>query len=297
LSATADVPLLAIRREHFEDPRLSELGRECGAELVRGRGAVILTGLDPARYGPEGFPRIYWYLGRLLGRPAPQSERLDLLGYVRQEKDNPFGRGYISNMELNFHNDFHEVLSLACVEAASRGGESGLASSLAVHNLLLEERPDLLEALYEGWYDGLEAFYRIFRPKAELSTSLVPYFCSVDGLLSFHGLRSMFHDRAAEERGELFPAPLQEAIAAAQDMAGRPGVAARFTLEPGEMMFWHNWTLLHARSRFENAPGRERVLMRLWLHPHDKRPTPAVVTDRAAAVDKVHQQLVAQSAE
>jgi hypothetical protein len=296
LSATQAVPALEIQAEDFQDAALDELGRECRHELIHGRAALILAGLDPSRYGADGYQRIYWYLGQLIGQPAPQSERGDLLGYVRQEKENPFGRGYISNMELNFHNDFHEVLSLACIQSASRGGESGLASSMIVHNVLLEERPELLEALYEGWYDGLYAFYRIFRPTAELAKSHVPYFGWSNGVLSLHGIASMFNEQAAQERGLAAPARLREAVAAVQAIAARPGLAARFTLHPGEMMFWHNWTLLHARSAFENAPDHERVLMRLWLHPFDQRDAPPMIRDRANTVDQIHNHLRAQLA-
>jgi hypothetical protein len=295
LLATKAKPTLEIRDEDFSDSRINELARVCRHELVRGRAALILTGLDPSRYASDGYRRIYWYLGQLIGRPAPQSERGDLLGYVRQEKDNPFGRGYISNVELNFHNDFHEVLSLACIQSASQGGESGLASCLTVHNLLLEERPDLLELLYEGWYDGLHAFYRIYKPPAELAMRFVPYFGSSNGVLSLHGVASMFNDQAAAERGVASPALIKEGVAAIQEIARRPGVAARFMLKPGEMVFWHNWTLLHARTAFENAPEHERVLMRLWLHPFERRAAPRSIRERADMVDQIHNQLRAQA--
>jgi hypothetical protein len=145
VAATRGLETTDIRRDDFASSQLDRLAQDCSEALMHGRGAVVLTDLDPGRYGADGFKAIYWYLGQLLGSPAPQSERGDLLGYVRQEQDNPFGRGYISNMELNFHNDFHEVLSLACVQQATSGGESGLASGLTIHNIMRDERPDLLE--------------------------------------------------------------------------------------------------------------------------------------------------------
>ncbi|MDO6414593.1 TauD/TfdA family dioxygenase [Sphingomonas sp. BIUV-7] len=207
---------------------------------------------------------------------------------MRQEADNPFGRGYISNTELSFHNDFHETLSLAYPETATKGGESGLASSLAIHNILLVERPDLLEALYTGWYDGLEAFYRIFRPRDALARTFVPYYSVTDDVGSFHGLGAMFNDRAAAEQDESVPALLVKALAAVRGIAHRPGVGLWFSLQPGEMIFWHNWTLLHTRTAFENAPGRERELLRLWLRPHCRRVASPVITQRADAVDRIH---------
>ncbi len=49
LAATRETPLLATGREQFADPSLDELGRACGHEVAQGRGAMVLTGLDPAR--------------------------------------------------------------------------------------------------------------------------------------------------------------------------------------------------------------------------------------------------------
>jgi hypothetical protein len=292
LAATRGQPALEVRRETFHDAGLDDLGRWARREVRDGRGAVILSGLDPQRFGADGYRRIYWLLGQHLGQPALQSERGDVLGFVRQETDNPFGRGYISNTELGFHTDFHEILSLASVQTADRGGESGLVSSLTLHNMLLARRPDVLETLYEGWFDGLDAYYQIFKPKAELSAGRLPYFGLADGRVSLH--QSLFNDRAAKERDLPYPPAIQEALAVLAAMANEPGVAARFVLEPGEMLFWHNWTTMHARSRFENGPGRERMLMRLWLHAHEPRPAPAAIFQRALAVDHIHQTLGAE---
>ncbi len=296
LAATGVLRLLESGPKDFGDPLLEALGRDCRHEIAQGRGVVILTGLDPARFGAEGYQRVYWYLGQLIGTPMLQSERGDRLGTVRQEKDNPFKRGYISNLEIGFHNDYHEILSLACVQTASEGGESGLASSLTVHNMLLDERPDLLATLYEGWLDGLYAFYHLYPPKAQWTDERVPCICAVDDVVTVHGLGTMFNDLVAAERGIEIPDKVQEALSVAQAMAARPGVSARFMLEPGEMSFWHNWSVLHARTEFQNAPGRERQLMRLWMDAHESRPTPEYVRERARTVDRIHAEIGARKA-
>jgi hypothetical protein len=40
------------------------------------------------------------------------------------------------------------------------------------------------------------------------------------------------------------------------------------------MCFANNYTVLHARTAFEDRPGPEtgRLLLRLWLTAHDRRP-------------------------
>ena len=61
------------------------------------------------------------------------------------------------------------------------------------------------------------------------------------------------------------------------------------------MMFWQNWTVLHARTAFANAPGHERMLMRLWMEAIDARTTPAFIRERARLVDHIHREIGARS--
>lgn len=37
-------------------------------------------------------------------------------------------------------------------------------------------------------------------------------------------------------------------------------------LEAGDMLFWNNLGLLHARNGFTDSPSHRRHLMRIWLH-------------------------------
>jgi hypothetical protein len=53
-------------------------------------------------------------------------------------------------------------------------------------------------------------------------------------------------------------------------------------LEPGDVQFVHNHTLLHDRTAFEDWPGpaRRRHLLRLWLAVPGARPLPEVFAQR-----------------
>jgi hypothetical protein len=296
VAATADQPLFDLKPGDFRHPALDELGRACRHELAHGRAAVVLTGLDREALSLDDFRRVYWFIGQLIGRPVVQSEKGDLLGHVQYEKSDTIRRGYTSNIELGFHTDFHELLSLASVQTAREGGESGLVSSGYIHNVMLEECPDLLRPLYMGWYDSLEGFwFQKLRERERVPDEMVPYFGLAGGKLSFHN--SLFPSLAAQERGETVPEIFAEAQGAIAEIAARPGVAARFLLEPGEMVFWHNYAVMHARSEFRNAPGRERLLMRLWMHAHEKRPTPAAIAARGPETDRMLAELRSQKAE
>jgi hypothetical protein len=63
-----------------------------------------------------------------------------------------------------------------------------------------------------------------------------------------------------------------------EEISKRPELMLQFTLQPGEMYFLNNYTILHARIAFEDfeEEDRRRHLLRLWLeapwmrqvHPH-----------------------------
>jgi len=58
-------------------------------------------------------------------------------------------------------------------------------------------------------------------------------------------------------------------------------------LEPGDMQFVHNHTLLHDRTAFDDwqEAGRKRHLLRLWLSSPRARPLPAIWAERYGSVE------------
>lgn len=284
LAATRDVPALEVTRDSFRDAALDTLMAAARDKVMNGHAAIILSGLDLSGYSLAEFERIYWYLGTHFGRAAIQSGKGDLLGHVRHVSDNK-ARGYLSDMELGPHTDYHEILSLASFRKATRGGMSGISSALAVHDELLEHQPEQLAALYEGYYNGLPARYGV---NADASDRKVPVFSSVDGTISCFTL-SFFQDAAAQ-RGEAVPAKLTAAFAAMRQVAEREDVQARFMLEPGEMLFWNNRVNFHSRTRFENEAGVERLLLRLWIDvtEGDSRPLHPEVAACAEMIGRYH---------
>ena len=268
-----------IAREDFADESIAQLMQAVRFELRHGKGAIILSGFDIDGLGEELFGKLYWGLGTFLGRHAIQSVKGDLLGRVEQLEDNPAGRGYQSNIELGPHTDFHEILSLAGVRGAAQGGESGLVSSLAIYEVIRRERPDLIPALEEGYWidngDGTNTSYK------------VPVFGRKDSVLSCYYHPMLLWNGAAQSGAEL-PEKLREGMELIREVAVRPELQARFTLEPGEMMFWHNFTVLHSRTHFENAPGQSRLILRLWIHAEDQRPMPMGYIEKAEQIDAMH---------
>ena len=276
-------------------PALDQLARDVREALSHGRGVIVLSGLDVGRLGEGGFRQCYWDLGKRIGTPAVQSERLEKIGFVRHEKDNPFGRGYITDIELVPHTDVHDILSLASLSTASRGGESGFVSAVAVHDVMARECPDLLAALYEGFPSGIPANYGV--PNAEVggTDDKVPVYCNVGGTVSVfvHGHYMLSASRAS---GVPIPERLVEAMEKMTEISRRKDLLLEFLLEPGEIAFFNNRAVMHARRAFENEPGRERVLLRLWLHAPDIRPLDPQIARQPVMMDAVHELVAARLA-
>ena len=271
----------AVTRADFDHPVINDLMKSVRFEIMNGRGAQVLSGLDIGGMSQEDYGRIYWGLGTHLGDGVVQSYRRDRIGLVQKEEDNPTGRGYLMDVELRSHTDFHEILSLASFRKAPQGGLSGAVSSLAIHNVIREEAPHHLKALYEGF------FHESAGSKA-ISAEKVPVFSNVDGQVScyFHGL---FQFAAAKQMGVEVPAELIAAQKFFSSVAQRPEIRADFMLEPGEMLFWHNFMILHSRTAFSDGPDQKRLLLRLWLNVPDGRPMHPSFTERARAMDRIHE--------
>jgi len=277
-------PVASITREDVRDPDVLALIAAMRFEIMHGKGAIVLSGVDASTLSEEAFERLFWALGTHLGRGVVQSSKRDLVGRVEKREDNPEQRGYQLDIELGSHCDFHEILALGCYRKADAGGESGLVNSLAVHDAIAAARPDLLAALYEG-------FRHQSATVDDLSAENIPVFCNVDGVVSCYYHR-LFYINAARELNVEVPAKLREALQLFDALTRQPEVRATFLLEPGEMVFWHNFQNLHSRNSFTDRPEHRRLLFRLWLHAHpgEGRPMHPAFIDRARIMDRAHEQ-------
>jgi hypothetical protein len=269
-----------ITRQDADAPALNALMARVRQEVMDGRGLALVEGPDPARYDPADYQRLYWALGTHLGRGVIQSQFGDWVARVERNPDLPW-RGTTTDMELGAHTDFHEVMSLASVSLPEGGGGiSGFVSSLAVHDEILRTRPELLEPLYEGWWNVSP----LDRVRSRRKT---PVYCCVDGRVSCFNNR-VFYARPEEVGGEAMPAALAEALAYMGEISRRPQVRADFLMQPGEIAFWHNFQVMHSRTRFEDGQGRRRLLYRLWLNVPEGRPMDEEISERGRVIDEDH---------
>jgi hypothetical protein len=245
-------------------------------QLVDGRGVMVCTGFPVERYTMPELRAIWWGLAQHLGTPVAQSWRGDVMGDVRDFGtgiQGRTGRGYTSNAELRFHSDQADVTALFFLRPAKRGGESRLASSVAVHNEIARRRPDLLEALYEPFTTSWQAN----EPPGERPWYDMPVYGRVndDVACAYVGSNILW----AEQNCGAPPLTEQqvEAVRYVSEVAAEPQFWIERALGPGSMMFVNNHTAFHMRTEFEDfdEPERKRHLLRAWLSLPNSRELPA----------------------
>jgi len=268
LASTAHLTPRQVTRRDFEHPAINALLLELREIMQNGRGAVLVRGLTPERYTPEQFERVFWGFGTHLGKAMMQNAYGDRLCHVTSDKDYPNARGYRGTGELSPHTDAFAVVGLMCIQRAEAGGYSHLVSALAIHNEILKTRPELLEAMYRGTlYASLEAR----GTDIGVTPCDVPIFSCVEGQVSCFFSRQNSNE-AVERTGIALRPDFAEAADCFEALANDPRFRVEFLLEPGEMMIWNNYVLLHARTKFDDSPQHKRDLLRLWLDVENGRP-------------------------
>jgi len=241
-------------------------------ELVDGPGFVVLDGFPVDELTTDETERVFWGIGLRLGTPVSQSVMGERLGHIRDVTAvDPNARAYRNKSELTPHTDPADILTFLCLQPAAVGGVSRFVSSSTVHEVMKAERPDLLARLYRGFrYHRLGEHRRGSLPITE---HRVPVFSTCEGFTSCRYVRVYFEEAAAADPSIEITDIDREAVEMFESLAADPSLHHEFTLASGEAVFANNFTVLHARSGFENDPKRPpRHLLRLWLSTEPKRP-------------------------
>lgn len=260
--------------------------------LSNDKGLTLVRGLPRERYSDEDCELIYWGIGSHIGNPVSQNSRGHILGHVRDEGrdiNDPSARPYQTASKMDFHCDLMpvDVLGLFCMRSAKSGGESYVVSAQTVHNVILAERPDYLEALYSQFHID----WSNEQPQGEQPWYTMPMFSAHDGKMSSRITSRRFVQMVTRHGEHLAASPLQlEAIDFAQQTAQRPELRLSMRMEDGDMQFLNNLTTLHARSGFEDNddPDRKRHLLRMWIALDDakRRPLSPLLDERYSWVKR-----------
>lgn len=272
-----------FERDDFALTSLADTIARWAHEIDDGRGFVLVRGLDPKRYDEDALLALYWGIGVHLGLPVPQNAKGDLLGHVRN-KGNDYQannvRGYTTSAQLKAHCDAADVVGLLCRHPAKSGGESLIASSVAVFNHIRETHPEYLPHLMSGFHFDLRGEGVTDDPN-ETTFHRVPVFSWYAGRLScrYNGKTIIDGMRKA---GQPLEGMALEAVQAVGDLAMSKPFRYDMVFEQGDIQLLSNHTILHARSAFEDWPEEERKrdLWRLWLNLRDGRPLAREFADR-----------------
>jgi hypothetical protein len=276
--------------DKFPLPNVARKIDEIIDRVSHGPGFVLVRGIPRERYTADECEMIYWGIGTHIGTPVSQNRRGHLLGHVRDEGKtlgDMEARPYQTASRMDFHCDLLpvDVLGLFCVNQAKSGGESYIVSALEVHNIIAQERPDLLEALYQPYnidWHGEE-------PVGGKPWYVMPMISEIGGTVSSRITSRRFILSVTRHGEELAASEkMLEAIEFAQEVANRPELRLSMWLEPGDMQFINNLTTLHARTEFEDfeQDDKKRHLLRLWVALDDakRRPLSPLLDERYGVV-------------
>src|SRR5271156_6423015 len=276
-----DRDIASITREDFPLPMFGRVLDRMRDELVNGRGFVLLRGLPVEGRPIAESATAYWGIGSYFGSARSQNSKGHLLGHIfdlgGSSATNPNIRSYATSERQNFHIDRCDLVALLCLRRAKSGGLSTIASSMAVHNVMAERRPDLLDRLYQP--------FPVDR-RGEVPEGKAPFY-EAPVFNEHAGYVSVLYSRLHLGWAQRFPEARRltaediEALDMLTELAGDPDLRLDMNFIPGDIQFLHNHTILHARSAYEDWPEaeRKRHLLRLWLSPPGARPLPPVFAE------------------
>ena len=279
-------PLADISPARFALPVLGPVLGEILSELLEGRGFTMLRGFPVDRYTREEQAIAYLGLGSWFGRARSQNAKGHLLGHVKDlglDIKDPKVRYYQTSRKLEYHTDSVDVVGLLCLKTAKSGGESYIASSMAIFNEILKRRPELVPSLFEPYPTDR---------RGEVPEGMQPWF----EMPIFHRhagkLSCIYVRQYIESAQQHFPEAKRltraqvEAMDLMDELLNDPQIHLSMAFLPGDMQFLHNHQILHSRNDFENwpEPERHRHLLRLWLAPPGGRPLPEIFAPRYGSV-------------
>jgi len=266
----ADAHRLGQTWQNF-DPKLAdreslaEFGAVVRRDLAEGYGFSLLRNMPVENYEPDDLKIAYRALCRHIGIAGAQGDTenrvVEVIDLRSPEKTFYNMRGG----PLPMHVDPVDAVGLLCVRKAKRGGLSGIASSMMVHNIMLEECPEALELLYRGFYN-LKRNDRGTDGRQILTDHLCPIFGEAGGQLICSLTRSAILAAVDAGRVNLSDEEM-EALDLFEEIATRPEIMLQMDLEPGDAQILNNRVIVHNRTDYvdEEPLERRRMLLRQWL--------------------------------
>lgn len=266
IAAQSGRPAREMTAGDFPLPTLEKKIAEWREALVAGRGFQLIRGVPVAAWTEEESELFFWCFGLHLGRPGEQNPEGHLLGHVIDtgaQAEDSMVRLYKTASNIEYHCDAADVVGLLCLKKARSGGQSRIASSVAVFNELCRRRPDLVPRLFEPFNLDIRD-KEVNAAGSHLPVHPCRY---ADGVL-----RTFYHAdyfRSAVRHDDVPPlsAREQDLLHTYEAIATEEGMYLDMDLQPGDIQLLSNHSILHARTAYDDFddPAERRHLLRLWL--------------------------------
>ena len=265
---------------------IRRLAEDIRTDLLDRQGFTVLHGFPVREVDRPTVATAFLLLGSLVGRPRSQNAAGHLLGHIKDvgaDLSDSATRIYQTNERQSFHTDSTDAVALLCLRTATSGGLSQLASAETAYRLVWERRPDLAAQLFEP----IATDRRDEQPDGQQPWFEIPVLSWFDDRLTVIYQRT-YISSAARFPDAPRPSPEQiEALDLFDEIVDDPAVHIRMALEPGDIQFVHNHSMLHDRTAFVDhaEPDERRHLLRLWLTLPGDRLLPPVFAQRYGSIE------------
>jgi hypothetical protein len=284
--AAREADIAAIRAADFPLPTLgARLKARVDAEVLNGRGFLLLRGLPVERWTMRESATAFYGLGAHLGSARSQNGKGHVLGHVQDlglDVNDPNVRIYQTHERQTYHTDSCDIVALLCLKTAKSGGLSALVSSTTIFNEMRRQRPDLLKLLFQP----IATDRRGEVPEGQKPYFEIPVFNWHKGFLTAIYQRQYIDSAQRFADAPRISPQLKEALDLFDALTNDPRLHHFMEFKPGDVQLVHNHTMLHDRTSFVDwpEPGRRRHLLRLWLAADHARPLPEVFAQRYGSV-------------
>ena len=253
-------------------PNICSLINQVTDSLENGSGVIIIKNWPIHEFSEDEAKRMFLNLVSIIGTPVSQSSEGEMIFSVKDSgfSDNdPRSRGPNTRKKLSFHSDRCDVIGFLCLQQAMSGGENQIVSSLAIHNHMLKNYPELLNVLYEPFYYKRHNVDTV----NELPYCRQPIFSITEGKFACNLLRVLI-DRAYSMSEIPDMSDLQKtALDKIEEIASMKIMHHTYHQEPGDIILLNNWVTLHKRTEFvdHEKPEKKRHILRAWVSPSNNR--------------------------
>lgn len=155
-------------------------------------------------------------------------------------------------------------VGLACVRPAQQGGNSGLASAIAVHDHLAQHHAEALRRLHRCFHRDLVTPGALRERQQRLANRFPIFHQAQDGPT----LRYMRHwiETGHQQLGKDLKPEDVEALNLLDNTLNDRQFRHDLKLEPGDLLFCDNHKLAHDRQAYSDDPTAPRLMVRLWIN-------------------------------